>query len=176
MGFLDNLFGNKEKTESDTTALKSITCEPKTIYSPLKGNVIPLSSVSDPVFAEEVMGPGVGIEPEEGKLYAPVDGEIVSVFPTGHAIGMTTGDGMEVLLHIGIDTVQLEGDGFHALVKQGDHVKAGELLVEFDCAKIKEKGYQTTTMVLVPNAALMGTMSQPKLGSVEPLEQILNFL
>lgn len=175
MGFLDNLFGNKEKNVSDTSAVKRITCEPKTIYSPLKGSVIPLSEVSDPVFAEEVMGPGVGINPEEGKLYAPADGEIASVFPTGHAIGMTTGDGMEILLHIGIDTVQLEGDGFHALVKQGDHVKAGELLVEFDCAKIKEKGYQTTTMVLVPNAAILGTMSQPHTGPVEPLDRLFNF-
>lgn len=176
MGFLDNLFGNKEKKELDAPAIKRITCEPKTIYSPLKGTVIPLSEVSDPVFAEEVMGPGVGIDPEEGKLYAPVDGEIVSVFPTGHAIGMTTADGMEVLLHIGIDTVQLEGDGFHAFVKQGDHVKAGELLVEFDCAKIKERGYQTTTMVLVPNAALLGVMNQPHVGPVEPLDRIFNFL
>nr|WP_314459791.1 PTS glucose transporter subunit IIA [uncultured Clostridium sp.] len=175
MGFLNNIFGNKEKKELEIPAVKSITCEPKTIYSPLKGTVVPLSKVSDPVFAEEVMGPGVGIDPEEGKLYAPVDGEIVSVFPTGHAIGMTTKDGMEVLLHIGIDTVQLEGDGFHALVKQGDHVKAGELLVEFDCAKIIEKGYQTTTMVLVPNAAVLGTMSQPHTGSVEPLDRIFHF-
>ncbi|WP_051629506.1 PTS sugar transporter subunit IIA [Lacrimispora aerotolerans] len=175
MGFLNNLFGNKEKNISEAPAAKSIICEPNTIYSPLKGTVIPLAEVSDPVFAEEVMGPGVGIEPEEGKLYAPVDGEIISVFPTGHAIGMKTADGMEVLLHIGIDTVQLEGDGFQAFVKQGDHVKAGELLVEFDCAKIKEKGYQTTTMVLVPNAALLGTMSQPHIGKVEVLEQIFNF-
>lgn len=175
MGFLDNLFNNKEKKELDTPAAKRMICEPKTIYSPLKGTVMPLAEVSDPVFAEEVMGPGVGINPEEGKLYAPVDGEVVSVFPTGHAIGMRTMDGMEVLLHIGIDTVQLEGDGFHVFVKQGDHVKAGELLVEFDCAKIIEKGYQTTTMVLVPNAAILGTMSQPHIGPVEPLDRIFNF-
>lgn len=175
MGILDNLFGNKEKKESGTPVVKSITCETKTVYSPLKGTVMPLSKVSDPVFAEEVMGPGVGIDPEEGKLYAPVDGEIVSVFPTGHAIGMKTEDGMEILLHIGIDTVQLEGDGFHAVVKQGDHVKAGELLVEFDCVKIKEKGYQTTTMVLVPNASLLGTMSEPHMCTVELLEPLFNF-
>jgi glucose-specific phosphotransferase system IIA component len=137
---------------------------------------MPLSKVSDPVFAEEVMGPGVGIDPVEGKLYAPVDGEIVSVFPTGHAVGMNTEDGMEILLHIGIDTVQMEGDGFHAVVKQGDHVKAGELLVEFDCAKIKEKGFQTTTMVLVPNAAILGTMSEPHVGPVKPLDRIFQFL
>lgn len=102
MGFFDNLFGNREKQVSDTPEGKSIICEPKTIYSPLKGTVIPLSEVNDPVFAEGVMGPGVGIDPEEGKLYAPADGEIVSVFPTGHAVGMKTADGMEVLLHIGM--------------------------------------------------------------------------
>lgn len=175
MGFFDDLFGSKEKRSQETPSEKSIICEPKTIYSPLKGTVKPLSEVSDPVFAEGVMGPGVGIDPEEGKLYAPTDGEIVSVFPTGHAVGMKTADGMEVLLHIGIDTVQLEGDGFKAVVKQGDHVKAGELLVEFDCAKITEKGYQTITMVLVPNAAELGTMSQPHMGPVEAMDQIFNF-
>jgi glucose-specific phosphotransferase system IIA component len=175
MGFLNNLFGNKEKQELGASAGKSITCEPKTIYSPMKGTVIPLSEVSDPVFAEGVMGPGVGINPEEGNLYAPADGEIVSVFPTGHAVGMKTADGMEILLHIGIDTVQLEGDGFKAIVKQGDHVKAGDLLVEFDCAKIEEKGYQTTTMVLVPNAAELGTISEAPTGPVEALDRIFDF-
>lgn len=176
MGFLDNIFHSKEKKELDHSLTKSIICEPKTMYSPLKGTVVPLSQVSDPVFAEEVMGPGVGIEPEEGALYAPVDGEIISVFPTGHAIGMKTEEGMEVLLHIGIDTVQMEGDGFQAFVKQGDQVKAGELLVEFDCAKIIEKGYKTTTMVLVPNAAILGTMSQPHTGAVEVLDPLFKFM
>lgn len=175
MGFFDNLFGSKEKQGQKIPSAKIIVSEPKTIYSPLKGTVKPLSEVSDPVFAEGVMGPGVGIDPEEGKLYAPTDGEIVSVFPTGHAVGMKTEDGMEILLHIGIDTVQLEGDGFNAVVKQGDHVKAGELLVEFDCGKITGKGYQTTTMVLVPNAAELGTMSQPHLGPVEAMEQLFDF-
>lgn len=175
MGFFDNLFGNKEKQELSTPKEKSIICEPKTIYSPLKGSVKPLSEVSDSVFADGIMGPGVGIDPEEGKLYAPVDGEIISVFPTGHAVGMKTADGMEVLLHIGIDTVQLEGEGFNAVVNQGDHVKAGKLLVEFDCVKIKEKGYQTTTMVLIPNASELGTISQPHIGPVEAMDKLFDF-
>ena len=175
MGFFDNLFGSKEKQGLAAPSVKSIVCEPRTIYSPLKGTVKPLSEVSDPVFAEGVMGPGVGIDPQEGKLYAPADGEIVSVFPTGHAVGMKTKDGMEVLLHIGIDTVQLEGDGFKAVVKQGDHVKAGELLVEFDRVKITEKGYQTTTMVLLQNAAELGTMSESRLGPVEAMDKLFDF-
>lgn len=175
MGLLDNLFGKKEKKTLDNSLVNKITCEPKTIYSPLKGTVIELAKVKDPVFAEGIMGPGVGIEPEEGRLYAPADGEIVTVFPTGHAVGMKTMDGMEILLHIGIDTVQLEGNGFQAFVKQGDYVKAGELLVEFDCAKIREKGYQATTMVLVTNADMLGSMNQPYIGMVEPLTSIFHF-
>ncbi|MDO4267681.1 MAG: PTS glucose transporter subunit IIA [Eubacteriales bacterium] len=147
----------------------------KTVCSPLKGTVIPLSQVEDPAFSQGIMGPGVGIEPAEGKLFAPADGEIAAVFPTGHAVGMRTKSGIELLIHIGIDTVQMNGDGFSARVKQGDHVKAGDLLVEFDCQKIIGAGFKTTTMVLASNAAELGEMSEPAAGRVDVMDPLYSF-
>lgn len=156
MGFWENLIHGNKKTAP----------KEKVVYSPLKGRVIPLSEVKDPVFSEGMMGPGVGIEPEDGNLCAPADGEITVAFPTGHAVALKTADGMEVLIHIGIDTVKMNGDGFQCRVKEGDTVKAGEPLVSFDLSKIRSAGYDTTTMVLVSNAEEMGTMTDPAAGTV----------
>ena len=164
------IFLEKEKEESG-----KITCKDKTIYSPLAGTVIPLAEVEDPVFSQGMMGLGVGIIPAEGKLYAPADGTVAAVFPTGHAVGMETEDGMELLLHIGIDTVEMKGKGFKAVVAQGAKVKAGDLLVEFEPEVIKAAGYKDTTMVLVSNAAMMGEMSDPVLGAVKPLDELFSF-
>lgn len=171
MGLFGNLFGGKGKKEETG----KITCKAKTIYSPLAGTAIPLEDVEDPVFSQGMMGLGVGIIPSEGKLYAPVDGTVAAVFPTGHAVGMETADGMEILLHIGIDTVEMKGKGFKAVVAQGDKVKAGDLLVEFEPDVIKEAGYKDTTMVLVSNAAMLGQMSDPILGTVKPLDELFSF-
>ncbi|MCD8363376.1 MAG: beta-glucoside-specific PTS transporter subunit IIABC [Lachnospiraceae bacterium] len=119
------------------------------VVSPLSGTVIPLSEVKDETFSSGLFGPGCGIIPAEGKLYAPADGELTSVFPTGHALGMRTQDGKELLIHIGIDTVKLDGKYFKSHVNQGDTVKRGDLLVEFDNAAIRKCGYDTTTMVIM---------------------------
>jgi len=121
------------------------------VAAPLTGQVIPLSEVPDPVFSQGMMGDGVAIIPSEGRLVAPFDGEISAIFPTGHAVGMTHASGAEVLMHIGIDTVNLNGQHFHALVKQGDRVKAGQTLVEFDAPAIQQAGYSLATPVLVTN-------------------------
>ncbi|MBT1172428.1 PTS glucose transporter subunit IIA [Bifidobacterium sp. MA2] len=119
------------------------------------GRVVPLDSVADPVFAGKAMGDGVAIEPTEGQLLAPADGEVKVVFPTGHAIGMVCG-GVEILMHIGIDTVNMQGEGFTPLVKPGDHVTVGQPLVDFDLGLIRDRGYATTTMMVVTNAAESG--------------------
>lgn len=174
MGLFGNLFGGKSKQEA-ANAGKSVVCKPKTVYSPLAGTVIPLSEVEDPAFSQGLMGEGVGIRPSEGKLYAPADGTVAAVFPTGHAVGLQTDDGMEILLHIGIDTVEMQGKGFRSVAKQGAKVKAGDLLVEFDCGAIEAAGYKTTTMVLVSNAAAVGTMSSPKLGEASVLDELFSF-
>jgi len=97
------------------------------------------------------MGKGIAIDPSLGELVAPADGTITTMFPTGHAIGLTTNDGVEILMHIGMNTVAIEGKGFEILVKQGDQVKKGDLLVKFDLTAIKEAGYSTITPIIVTN-------------------------
>ena len=124
---------------------------PGTIAAPIKGKVLPLSETPDDVFASGAMGEGVAIDPAEGKVYAPADGEITTFFPTGHAIGITTANGAELLLHIGMNTVDLNGKGFTPKKQQGDKVKKGDLLLEFDIPTIKAAGYPVITPVIVTN-------------------------
>lgn len=142
-----------EKTETDEMVAPVKTNQEDKIIlaSPLQGEILPLEKVQDPVFASGALGKGVAIEPTEGKLYAPADGEITTLFPTGHAVGLTTTEGVELLMHIGMDTVELDGKGFELSVKQGDSVKKGDLLVTFDIAAIKEAGYPVVTPIVVTN-------------------------
>ena len=121
------------------------------LQSPLTGQARELSTAVDPVFAQGVMGQGVLIDPTEGELVAPVDGIVSVLFPTKHAIGLVSTDGVEILMHIGMDTVNLDGKGFEAHVKQGDHVKVGDKLISFDISAIKEAGYPVETPVIVTN-------------------------
>ncbi|HFI0301383.1 TPA: PTS system trehalose-specific EIIBC component [Streptococcus suis] len=124
---------------------------PIQLISPLTGEAKDLSQATDPVFSSGVMGKGIVIDPSEGKLFAPVDGEVSVLFPTFHAIGITTSTGIELLMHIGMDTVGLEGKGFTAHIKQGDKVKAGDLLIDFDIAVIKAAGLVAETPIIVTN-------------------------
>jgi PTS system beta-glucosides-specific IIC component len=121
------------------------------LVSPLTGSVLPLNKVEDQVFSSGALGKGVAIEPTVGKLCAPADGTVTTLFPTGHAVGITTTDGAEVLMHIGMDTVEMDGEGFEIAVKQGDTIKQGDLLVTFDIEKIKQAGYSTVTPIVVTN-------------------------
>ncbi len=123
------------------------------ILSPLDGTVSPLSEIDDEVFSSGAMGQGVAITPTKGELRSPVTGRVTTIFPTGHAVGLTSDDGVEVLLHIGMDTVELKGQGFEAFVKTGETVTAGDLLVRFDIDKIKAGGYSVVTPVVITNAA-----------------------
>ncbi|KAF1297578.1 PTS beta-glucoside transporter subunit EIIBCA [Enterococcus sp. JM4C] len=121
------------------------------LKSPLSGKIVPLAEVKDPVFSSGAMGKGLAIEPEQGELIAPADGEITTIFPTGHAVGFTTTDGIEILMHIGMDTVELDGKGFTAHVNQGDKISAGQALVSFDVAAIQAAGYSTITPIVITN-------------------------
>ena len=121
------------------------------IASPLAGEVKELSQATDPVFAQGVMGQGVVIEPSEGELVAPVNGVVSVLFPTKHAVGIVSDEGVELLMHIGMDTVNLEGKGFEAHVAQGDKVSVGDKLISFDMSAIKEAGYVTETPVIITN-------------------------
>lgn len=126
------------------------------IYSPLKGKTIKLEDVEDEAFSSGMLGKGMAILPEDGVLYAPMDGTISVFFPTGHAIGMTGDNGVELLMHVGMDTVQLEGKGFQPFVAEGDKVKKGQKLLEFDRKLIKEAGYSLVTPILVTNVEEIG--------------------
>ena len=151
---------NETETKSETTAevkdtqneTAAISTKSGMILAPVKGNVIAREDIPDPTFAAGVLGDGVGIEPSEGVVVAPCDGEISSVTDTCHAIGITGAEDMEILIHVGIDTVNMQGDGFNLLVSEGDKVKAGQKLLTFDMDKIRAAGYSTTTAVLLTNS------------------------
>ncbi len=121
------------------------------IKAPVNGKAVPLSEVSDPTFGEGILGKGAAVIPSDGKICAPADGEIVLLFDTLHAVSLKTDNGAEILVHIGLDTVALKGDGFTAHVKNGDKVHAGDLLITADLEKIKAAGYDTITPVIVCN-------------------------
>lgn len=130
--------------ETKTTEIKK-----EQIYSPLTGTAVALSTINDPAFSTGAMGKGMAIVPEIGEVVAPVDGVVTSLFPTGHAIGLTTNAGTEILIHIGINTVALKGKHFNPVVQEGDIVRQGDLLIQFELDKIKEAGYETVTPVIV---------------------------
>lgn len=151
VGFDETVQDEKLEINQQTTAGDTISSARHNLKSPLSGKVLPLSDVPDKVFSSGAMGKGLAIDPEKGELIAPADGEITTIFPTGHAVGLTTKDGIEILMHIGMDTVELEGQGFETFVKQGDQVKAGDLLVRFDIEAIKAAGYSVITPIVITN-------------------------
>lgn len=146
------------------------------VAAPIKGKVVELSQVSDPTFGECMLGKGVAILPAEGKVYAPADGEISMMFETHHAVSMITTDGIELLIHIGLETVALKGEGFEAHVQSGDQVKKGDLLLSMDLEKIKSAGYDIISPVVVCNTDdytdVQGLLSE----QAEPGEQIIKIV
>ena len=121
------------------------------IVSPLNGKLVPLNSINDPVFASGAMGRGFAVRNPDGKVVAPFDGEITVFFPTGHALGRRSDDGIELLIHVGMDTVKMNGEGFTPKAEADDRIERGQLLLEFDTARIRRAGYDTTTPVVVTN-------------------------
>lgn len=153
LGFKD-MESKKEKTEAPTAKDEQQPASKEAIVnSPLEGNIIPLQEVSDPTFAEGLLGKGIAVEPTNGEVVAPFNGTIESLFQTKHAIGLRSEQGLELLIHIGLDTVNLEGKYFEAHVEQGQAVKQGDLLITFDIDKIKDAGYPTVTPVIVTNSS-----------------------
>ena len=123
------------------------------IYSPCLGVVKHLENVNDVAFAQKLIGDGIAVVPKEGNIVSPIDGEVAMVFPTGHAIGLKTDEGVEILIHVGIDTVELDGKGFKAFVKQGDKVKVGDKLLKVNLEEVINEGYELDTMILVTDIA-----------------------
>ncbi|HEL1768035.1 TPA: PTS glucose transporter subunit IIA [Streptococcus suis] len=138
----------------------------ETLVSPLSGDVVALENVNDPVFSSGAMGKGLAVKPSEGVVYAPADAEVTIAFDTGHAYGLKTTSGAEVLIHIGIDTVSMNGNGFEKLVAAGDKVKAGTPIAKFDAAKIAEAGLDDTTMIIVTNTADFAEVSPLAEGTI----------
>ncbi|ASW50294.2 PTS transporter subunit EIIC [Streptococcus suis] len=138
----------------------------ETLVSPLSGNVVALENVNDPVFSSGAMGKGLAVKPSEGVVYAPADAEVTIAFETGHAYGLKTASGAELLIHIGIDTVSMNGNGFEKLVAAGDKVKAGTPIAKFDAAKIAEAGLDDTTMIIVTNTADFAEVSTLAEGTI----------
>lgn len=136
----------------DTKAKNAVRYEPGKVYAPIAGRYIPLNQIPDPVFSEGTLGQGCGIEPDEGRVYAPASGTVETVADTKHAIGMLADDGTEYLIHVGMDTVAMKGKGFAPKVSAGDRVTAGQLLLEFDMNEIKKAGHPTTTAFVVTNS------------------------
>ena len=169
---------NDENTNTEATVEKKEEKQisEKVIKSPMNGTVIPLSEVPDAVFSSEMLGKGFGVEPSEGKAYAPVDGEVTTVFDTKHALGLMSKNGAELLIHIGMDTVKLNGRGFDVKVKAGDQVKAGDLLAEFDMDLIKSEGYPVTTAVVITNTDDCEAIGEVKTGAVTKDTDVLTVL
>lgn len=150
---------------------EDLTNEDQVVYAPVEGSILPIEEVKDEAFASKSMGEGFAILPSEGTVVAPFDGEIVALFPTNHAIGIKRVDGLEALIHIGIDTVELQGEHFHASVQVGSRVKAGDTLIEFDRASLMEKGYDTTTMIVFTNGSKFKEMKSLASGTVKKKEK-----
>lgn len=159
--------------EEETTGTLPASLQDETIISPIVGQAVALSKVDDPVFSSGAMGQGIAVKPSEGVVYAPADAEVTIAFATGHAFGLKTANGAEILIHVGIDTVSMNGDGFEKKVAQGDKVKAGDVLGTFDSAKIAAAGLDDTTMVIVTNTADYASVTPVASGAVAKGDAII---
>ena len=163
--------GNSAEAQGGSSAPAAGTA----VASPVKGRLLPLSQVKDEAFSSGAMGPGFAVEPSDGKVYAPFDGTVAMLFPTKHAVGLVSSTGAELIIHVGIDTVNLNGRYFEACVKVGDSVKQGDLLLNFDVDAIKDEGYDVVVPVIVTNAA--GKKAQIReAGTVEPGAPVLTLV
>jgi PTS system beta-glucosides-specific IIC component len=165
---MDRISGLPQEEQAE-----SIASVDTIIGSPLKGQVLPLSAVKDEAFSSEALGKGVAILPTEGKVYAPVDGIMTNIFPSGHALGITSKSGVEVLIHVGQDTVKLKGRHFRPIAKQGQTVKKGDLLLEFDLEAIIAAGFDITTPVIISNTAEFAGVHETDKRIVDYNEQLL---
>lgn len=165
--------GKTETAGEEEAAKETASCAPGTLYAPAEGEILPMEDIPDPTFAEGVLGYGCGIEPAKPYVYAPFDGTVISVADTKHAIGVKSKDGMEVLIHVGIDTVAMKGRGFAVQVKEGDTVRCGQQLMKFDQRAIFDEGYSSIVVVIVTNSFDYKALNMTKQGSCVRAEEIL---
>ncbi len=175
-----SLAGDADDADEDALAMEAVAEHAETapveipaeaatdlaITSPIEGRAIPLSEVADPTFASGMLGPGAAVQPSEGPVVSPVDGEVLVAFPTGHAYGLRSASGVELLIHVGMDTVELDGKHFTPLAAAGQKVRRGQPLVEVDWAAVGEAGYQTVTPIVVSNASSFAGVTEATTGAV----------
>lgn len=167
---------NMETTDTIATDDTTAATTEETLTSPVNGTQIPLAEVADETFASEMLGATVAVEPADGKIVAPCDGEVSNIFETGHAVCITTEAGGELLIHIGIDTVKMDGKGFTKKVSDGDKVHAGDILVEADLEEIKNAGYQTTTMMILTNTDEFGNVTKAEPAEVKTTSKVMTLI
>ncbi|MDO5541319.1 MAG: PTS glucose transporter subunit IIA [Eubacteriales bacterium] len=161
MGIFGGLFGKKEEKKVITAA------------SPVKGKCISITKVNDPTFSAEVLGKGIAVIPSEGVFYAPADGKVTMAFAAGHAVSMETLEGAELLLHVGIDTVELQGKYFHMEVSDGQNVKRGDVLLRADLEGIRGEGYDTAAMLVVCNTGDFAEINCTLDKEVQPGDEVM---
>lgn len=171
MGFFDKLFGKSGAGAAVKAAAPE--CAPLTVYVPADGEVIPLSEFPDEMFSAEVLGPGCGILPSGNLVSAPFNGTVTQVADTLHAVGVTSDDGVELLIHVGVDTVAMNGKGFKAHVKNDQKIHLGDPLLTFDRAAIKAAGYADAIAVVVTNGDEFGGLNLKKVGNVASGEEMI---
>lgn len=178
VGFALTFFFWKDKSpvNQEVVVKSNVAVEKEILKSPLKGNVMNLSDVKDDAFAQGALGKGIAINPTEGKVVAPFDGTVMTLFPTKHAIGLISEKGMEVLIHIGLDTVQLNGKHFEAHVQQGDKVKLGQTLVTFDIEAMKKEGFNLETPIIITNTTDYLDLLETQEKTVKQLDEIITAL
>ncbi|AUT06079.1 Protein-N(pi)-phosphohistidine--sugar phosphotransferase [Streptococcus parauberis] len=171
--FLSLRFEEKVPSELELPAEKLVALSDTLITAPISGQVIELSQVADPVFASESLGKGFAIQPNAELVVAPFDGQVITVLPTKHAIGLLSDSGLELLIHIGLDTVNLNGQFFESYVKEGDKVAKGQKLISFEKMAIENAGYQTEIPIVVTNTANFVDFELMANGTIETMEPVL---
>ena len=162
MGFFDKLFGSK--AEQEETA--KFFGQRKTVLTPIRGKVLAQADIPDETFAQGILGPGCGIEPTGDTVYAPFDGTVTQVPESLHAVGLMSDDNIELLIHVGMDTVEMKGNGFTSLVKEGTKVKAGTPLLKVDLDAIRAAGHPTATAIIVTNGDDLGELKMLAEGDI----------
>lgn len=175
MSLLELLFGEGEGVPEAPERPGSLALDirPLSVYAPVTGTTMPMADIPDPVFASGAMGQTVGIKPDEGVVYAPVSGTVTLITHTLHAIGLESDEGLQILIHLGVDTVKLRGDGLHGFVQQGQHVKAGEPLAVMNLVRIAEAGYSDVVITAVSNSEDFASVTIAEQGCVSAGDRIL---
>lgn len=143
-----------------------------TLLSPIAGKVIPLSEVKDPTFANGLLGAGIAIEPSSDRVVAPADARVEAIFPTGYAVALHTEDGLDILIHVGLNTIQLEGKHFKVHATEGDLVEKGQVLIEYDCAAVAAEGFDETVPILLCNSVEFTAIESEYGRTVDELEPL----